>query len=72
MLARDLGLVGVDERAVAHDLAAADEQRVDAVRRREDECGGQVLGTAELEAVGAPDRDVGALARLERADVGAV
>ena len=29
----------------------------------------EVVGAAELEPVGAPDRDVGALARLERADV---
>ena len=49
--------------------SAADEQRVDAVRAAEDEVRDEVVGAAELEAVGAPDRDVGALAGLERADV---
>ena len=36
---------------------------------REDEAGDRVVGAAQLEPVGAPDGDVGALARLERADV---
>ena len=39
------------------------------MRRREDEPGDAVLGAAELEPVGRPDREVGLLARLERADV---
>src|SRR5437763_9612136 len=69
VLARDLLLVGMDERAAADDLLAADQQAVDPVRRREDEAGERVVGAAELEAVGAPDREVGALPRLERADV---
>ena len=34
-----------------------------------DPAGDEVVGAAELEPVRAPDRDVGALARLERADV---
>ena len=46
-----------------------DDEPVDAMRRREDEPGDGILGAAELEAVRAPDREVGALARLERADV---
>ena len=69
MLARDLVLVGPDEAPVAHDLLAADDQPVDAVRGREDEPRDGILGAAELEPVGPPDREVGALARLERADV---
>ena len=44
-------------------------QAVDPVRGREDERGDEILGAAELEPVDPPDREVGALARLERADV---
>src|SRR5207244_2533273 len=57
------------EGAAADDRFAADEQRVDPVRRREDESRDRVIGAAELEDVGAPDREVRPLARLERADV---
>ena len=67
--ASDLLLVGAHEPAVADDLLAADVEPVDAVRRREDEARDGVGGAGELEPVGAPDGDVGALARLERADV---
>ena len=35
MLAGDLGLVGVDEPAVADDLVAADDEAVDPMRQRE-------------------------------------
>ena len=55
--------------AVADDRLAADDEPVDAVRAGEDDSGHGVVGAAELEAVGAPDGEVGALARLERADV---
>ena len=61
--------VGSDELAVPDDVAAADDQTVDAVRGREDEAGDGIRGAAELEPVCPPDREVGALARLERADV---
>src|SRR5580765_2932574 len=71
VFARDLLLVRVGETAVAHDVLAADEQPVDAMRAREDEAPDEVVGAAELEAVRAPDREIGALAGLERADVGA-
>ena len=43
MFARDLVLARVDERTVADDVAAADEERVDAVRRREHERGQAVV-----------------------------
>ena len=69
VLAGDLRLVGTDELAVADDVAAADEQPVDPVRGREDEARDGVVGAAELEPVRPPDREVGALAGLERADV---
>ena len=69
MLPGDLVHVGADEAPLPHDLLAADVEAVDAVRRRQHEPGDRVLGAAELEAVGAPDRDVRALAGLERADV---
>ena len=39
------------------------------MRGREDEAGHGVFGAAELEPVPSPDREVGPLARLERADV---
>ena len=66
---RDLVLVRMDESAAAHDVLALDDEPIDPVRRREDEPGDRILGAAELEAVGPPDREVGTLPRLERADV---
>ena len=39
------------------------------MRRRQHEPCHAILGAAELEAVGAPDRQIGALARFDRADV---
>ena len=63
VLAGDLVLFGPDEPAVADDVLAADEQPVDAMRCREHEPGHAILGAAQLEAVGAPDREIGALAR---------
>ena len=59
-------------RARAHRRGRRPRRRRRAGRRgagREDESGDEIVGAAELEAVGAPDGDVGALARLERADV---
>ena len=61
MFLRDLTLVGPDEVAVTNDLLAADVQTIDSVRPREDESGDEIVGTAELEPVGAPDREIGAL-----------
>src|SRR5439155_7161535 len=69
MLAGDLLLVSPDEGASAHDVFAPDEEPVDAVRRREDEAGDWIVRTAELETVGSPDREIGALPRLQRAEV---
>src|SRR6185295_19514122 len=69
LLARDLVLVGAHEMPAAHDGVAADVEPVDAVRAREHEAGDGITGARQLEAVHAPDGDVGALARLERADV---
>src|SRR5687768_18426237 len=66
---RDVVLVRVDESAAAHDVLSLDDEPIHAMRRREDEAGYRVFRTAELEAVGAPDREVGTLPRLERADV---
>ncbi len=65
----DLGLVGVDERSSAHDVLALDDESVDAMRCGEHEPCDRVVRAAELERVRAPDGEVGALARLERADV---
>jgi hypothetical protein len=42
---------------------------VDAMRAGEDDPRDAIVCAGELEAVGAPHREVGALARLERADV---
>src|SRR3990170_546869 len=69
VLAGDLLLGGADEAAVPYDLLAADVEAVHPVRAGEDEPGHRVVGAAELEAVGAPDCEVGALPRLDRADV---
>ena len=66
---RDLRLVGARRAAVADDVLAADDEQVDAVRAGEDDPGDEVVGASELEPVGAPDGEVGALARLQRADV---
>ena len=69
MLLRDLGFVGAHEPALAHDVLAGDHQPVDAMRAAEDEAGDRVVGAGELEPVRPPDGEVGALARLERAEV---
>src|SRR5882762_9298247 len=69
MFLRDLMLVGPDDVSVADDLLAADVQAIDSVRPREDEPGDEILGSAELEPVSAPDREVGSLSRRELADV---
>ena len=66
---RDLGLVGPDERTAAHHVLAADDQPLDPMRGREHETGDQVVGASELQPAGTPDRKVGLLAWLERADV---
>src|SRR5438552_4538579 len=71
MLAGDLLLVRADQRPAADDLGASHEQAVDAVRAAQNEVRDEIVGAAELEAVGPPDREVGALAGLERAEVGA-
>src|SRR5690242_10269595 len=69
MLAGDLLLVGADERAAAYDFLAADEQPVDPMRAAEHEIRDEVVRPAELEPVGPPDRQVGAPAGCERANV---
>src|SRR6266702_2771655 len=69
MLAGDLLLVRVDERAAADDVPPAHEQTVDTVRPAQDEVRDEIAGAAELEAVGSPDREIGAPARREAADV---
>ena len=70
MLAGDLVLVGAHEPAVADDFRAGDVESVDPVRRREDEARDRIgLRAAQLETVGAPDGDVGPLARRELPDV---
>src|SRR5207247_899124 len=63
VLGGDLLLARSDEAPAAHDVRAADDQAIDAVRAREDEVGDGVLGAAELEPVRSPDREVGAPAR---------
>src|SRR5262249_9560538 len=65
----DLLLGGAHERAVSDDVLAPDDQPLDAVRRGEHKPGEQILGTAELEAVGPPDRQVGTAAGLDGAEV---
>ena len=67
--ARNVALVGTDERPVADDVVAADDEPVDTMRPREDEAGHRVGGASELEPVRPPDGEVGAFAGLERADV---
>ena len=69
MLPRDVGLICAHECAVAYDVLASDDEPIDAVRRREDEPGHRIARPAELEHVGPPDGEVGALPGLERADV---
>ena len=69
MLAGDVVLVRVDETAVAHDVAPADDEPVDAVRQAQHPAGDRILRACELEAVESPDGEVGSTARLERADV---
>ena len=65
MGASDVRLRRPDEGATSHDVLASDDQPVDAVRSREDQSRDGIVGTAELEAVGGPDREVGLLPRLE-------
>src|SRR6266516_3185723 len=65
----NLALVGPDEVAVANDLLASDVETIDSLRSREDEPGDEIVGTTELEPVGAPDREVGSLPGRELTDV---
>src|SRR5206468_7721061 len=69
LLASDLSLVAAREVAVPHDLRSADVEPVDAVRAGEDQAGDRIRGAAELEAVDAPDGEVGALPGRELPDV---
>ncbi len=55
--------------AVAHDRAAADEQQLDRARRAQDERGDGIGDAGVLEPVEPPQRDVGELAGLERAEL---
>ena len=71
MGASDLLLGGTDEAAVAHDVLTADQQPVNTVRSRQDEPGHEILGPSELQAVRAPDGEIGTTAGLDRAEVGA-
>ena len=66
MVARNLLLVDVNERASADDIFDADEQPVDAVRPGEDEVRDEVVGSAELQAVCPPDREIGSLSGLDK------
>ncbi len=50
-------------------VSPPDDEPVGPEGAGEDDPGDQVVRTAELETVGAPDGEVGALAGLERADV---
>jgi hypothetical protein len=65
----ELPFVCPDEVALADDLLAADEEAIDSMRAGEDEASDRILGPSKLEAVGPPDRDVGAFSRREPADV---
>ena len=67
--ASDLGSRPPARAAAAHDELAADEEPVDPVRAGEDEPATGSAAPAELEPVDAPDGEVGAPARRERADV---
>ena len=49
---------GANERASAHDVLAPDDEPVDPVRAGEDEPRDGVVGPAELQPVGRPDREV--------------
>src|SRR5207247_2671886 len=69
MLAGDLVLVGVRQATVADNLFAADVEPVDAVRPGEHEPAHGIGGATELESVGPPDREVGALTGRQLADV---
>ena len=64
VLAGDLLLVCAHERAAADDVLAVDDEPVDPVRAAEHEVRDEIVGASELEAVRAPDREVGALPRL--------
>ena len=65
----NLPLVCPDEVALADDFLAADEETFHSMRAGEDEAGNGIIGSSKLEAVGAPDRGVGAFPRRELADV---
>jgi hypothetical protein len=69
VLAGDLLLLGVDKPPVSNDVRAPHDQPVDSMRAGEHEACDGILRARELEAVGSPDRQVGALAGLERPDV---
>ena len=69
MRARDLALVGTHERAAADDELAADVEAVDSMRAGEDEAGDRICGAGQLEPVRRPHGEIGALPRLDRADV---
>src|SRR5947209_8592319 len=70
MLAGDLLLVRPDEHAAPDDVLPADDQAIDAMGAAQDEVRDEILRAAEPEAVRAPDRQVGPLPGLERANVG--
>ena len=65
MGARDLRLVGIDERSVAYDVGSLDNEAIHAMRRREDQARNSIVRTAELEAVRPPDGEISPLAGLE-------
>ena len=66
-VARDLVDVGRAQLGALHDRAPADEQQVDRARRAEDQRRDGVLDPGVVQAVQAPQRDVGQLAGLQRA-----
>ena len=63
------GLVGRAQLASLDDRAPADEQQLDRLRRAEHERRDRILDARALEPVEAPQRDVGELADLERAEL---
>ena len=69
MLLRDCLLVRADKPALADDILAADEQPVDPMRGRKDEPRDRVPGPGQLEHVRPPNREVGAAAGLDCAEV---
>ena len=69
MSTADLRLVGGAQLAALDDRAPTHEQQLDRLRGAEDERRDGILDAGAVEAVEAPQRDVGELAGLERAEL---